>query len=97
MTHGPREEPPDLELPLNGGFSPLAGFMTIRDHTAVCRDMRLGDGARWRMPITLDVGEPPNDAEITIDTAESTAEEAAQKIILHLEKAGYLSAEPAQA
>ena len=38
--------------------------------------------------------EAPDDAEITIDTAELTAEEAAQKIILHLEKEGFVSGEP---
>ena len=39
--------------------------------------------------------EAPGDAEITLDTAELTAEEAAQKIVLHLEKEGYVSGEPA--
>ena len=92
-----RGEPPDLELPLNGGVSPLTGFMTSRDHAAVCRDMRLGDGAPWPIPITLERGGAPDDAESTLDTAESTAEEAAQRIILHLEKEGYVSAEPGQA
>jgi ATP sulfurylase (sulfate adenylyltransferase) len=45
----------DLELLLNGGFSPLTGFMTRRDYESVCNDMRLGDGTLWPMPITLDV------------------------------------------
>ena len=47
----------DLELLLNGGFSPLAGFMTSSDHASVCADMRLADGTLWPMPITLDVPE----------------------------------------
>ena len=45
----------DLELLLNGGFSPLSGFMTSSDHSAVCEKMRLADGTLWPMPITLDI------------------------------------------
>ncbi|MGB0652274.1 MAG: bifunctional sulfate adenylyltransferase/adenylylsulfate kinase [Thermoplasmatota archaeon] len=45
----------DLELLLNGGFSPLDGFMGKADYDAVCADMRLADGTLWPMPITLDV------------------------------------------
>ncbi|MEP7072405.1 MAG: bifunctional sulfate adenylyltransferase/adenylylsulfate kinase, partial [Verrucomicrobiota bacterium] len=47
----------DLELLLNGGFSPLRGFMTRADYEPVCRDMRLASGVLWPMPITLDVTE----------------------------------------
>ena len=47
----------DLELLLNGGFSPLRGFMTKADYEGVCKDMRLGSGVLWPMPITLDVKE----------------------------------------
>jgi sulfate adenylyltransferase len=47
----------DLELLLNGGFSPLTGFMTSSDHAPVCADMRLADGTLWPVPITLDVAE----------------------------------------
>ncbi|MGH8999327.1 MAG: sulfate adenylyltransferase [Acidimicrobiia bacterium] len=45
----------DLELLLNGGFSPLRGFMGRADYEAVCAGMRLADGTLWPMPITLDV------------------------------------------
>ena len=45
----------DLELLLNGGFSPLRGFMGQADYNQVCSDMRLADGTLWPMPITLDV------------------------------------------
>lgn len=47
----------DLELVLNGAFSPLTGFMRQPDYEAVCRDMRLASGPLWPVPITLDVSE----------------------------------------
>lgn len=47
----------DLELLLNGGFSPLRGFMTRSDYTTVCASMRLSDGQIWPIPIVLDVSE----------------------------------------
>lgn len=47
----------DLELLLNGGFSPLRGFMCRSDYEGVCQKMRLADGNLWPMPITLDVPE----------------------------------------
>jgi sulfate adenylyltransferase len=45
----------DLELLLNGGFSPLSGFMKRADHDAVCAGMRLADGTLWPIPIVLDI------------------------------------------
>jgi sulfate adenylyltransferase len=47
----------DLELLLNGAFSPLAGFMGKADYESVCSRMRLADGTLWPMPIVLDVPE----------------------------------------
>ena len=47
----------DLELLLNGGFSPLTGFMSKGDYEGVCSSMRLGDGTLWPVPIALDVSE----------------------------------------
>ncbi|KAH0827551.1 hypothetical protein J3R83DRAFT_4272 [Lanmaoa asiatica] len=45
----------DLELILNGGFSPLEGFMTESDYNSVVDTLRLSDGTLFPMPITLDV------------------------------------------
>jgi sulfate adenylyltransferase len=45
----------DLELLLNGGFSPLRSFMSKADHDSVCERMRLADGTLWTIPILLDV------------------------------------------
>lgn len=45
----------DVELLLNGGFSPLRGFMSRRDYESVCSNMRLASGLLWPVPINLDV------------------------------------------
>ena len=47
----------DIELLLNGAFSPLTGFLGKADYDGVVAEMRLADGTLWPMPITLDVTE----------------------------------------
>jgi sulfate adenylyltransferase len=45
----------DIEMLLNGAFSPLEGFLDEADYAGVLSDMRLASGVLWPMPITLDV------------------------------------------
>ncbi len=47
----------DLELLLNGAFSPLNGFMIKNDYESVLNSMRLTNGTLWPIPITLDVSD----------------------------------------
>jgi sulfate adenylyltransferase len=48
----------DIELLLNGGFSPLEGFLTQRDYDTVVTTGRLDDGRLWPLPVVLDVSDP---------------------------------------
>lgn len=45
----------DLEMIANGALSPLKGFMTKGEYTAVLDLMRLPNGIPWTIPITLSV------------------------------------------
>src|SRR5688572_23301085 len=45
----------DVELILNGGFSPLEGFLRKADYQSVVSAMRLANGLLWPIPVTLDV------------------------------------------
>jgi sulfate adenylyltransferase len=67
----------DLELLLNGGFSPLQGFLGRVDYDRVLKEMRLADGTLWPMPITLDVDEAfaaglPEGAQISLNDVQGT-------------------------
>ncbi|CCH46810.1 sulfate adenylyltransferase [Wickerhamomyces ciferrii] len=45
----------DLELILNGGFSPLTGFLTQKDYDGVVEKLHLSNGLVWSIPIVLDL------------------------------------------
>jgi len=45
----------DLDLLMNGAFSPLEGFLDEGDFEKVCSEMRLSSGVLWPIPVTLDV------------------------------------------
>ena len=45
----------DIELMMNGGFTPLDGFMDRQSYEHVLESMRLPCGALWPIPVTLDV------------------------------------------
>ncbi len=47
----------DVELLLNGAFSPLEGFLSQADYRCVLSDLHLENGVLWPMPVTLDVTE----------------------------------------
>jgi len=47
----------DLELLMNGGFSPLNAFMSRADYESTCTRMRLQDGTIWPIPVVLDVSD----------------------------------------
>ncbi len=47
----------DLELILNGAFSPLEGFLDRADYESVVSNMRLVSGVLWPIPVTLDVSQ----------------------------------------
>ncbi|KAJ1979596.1 Sulfate adenylyltransferase [Dimargaris xerosporica] len=47
----------DLELILNGGFSPLEGFLNQRDYQSVLDTHRLHNGVVWTIPIVLDLSQ----------------------------------------
>jgi sulfate adenylyltransferase len=60
----------DIELILNGGFSPLEGFMGQADYENVVANLRLADGLLWPMPVNLDVSEEFAD---TVEIGETIA------------------------
>lgn len=45
----------DVELLMNGAFSPLTGFMSGDEYERVVRDSRLGNEMAWTIPVVLDV------------------------------------------
>ncbi len=83
-------------------IEPLGGFILVHVATPleVCEQRdRKGLYAKARAGIVKeftgisDPYEEPADADLVIDATDVTAEEAAQQIILHLEREGYVGAD----
>ena len=45
----------DLELLINGAYSPLDSYLGAADHQTVCSEMRLADGVFWPIPVVLNI------------------------------------------
>jgi sulfate adenylyltransferase len=84
-------------------IEPYGGFILVHISTPIetCEERdRKGLYAKARAGIVKeftgisDPYEVPADAEVVIDTAELSAEEAAQEIILHLEREGFIGVSP---
>jgi sulfate adenylyltransferase len=45
----------DLELLINGAYSPLDGYLGAADHQSVCSEMRLTNGVFWPIPVVLNI------------------------------------------
>lgn len=84
-------------------IEPYGGFILVHVATPIetCEERdRKGLYAKARAGIVKeftgisDPYEAPADAEVTINTAELSAEEAAQEIILHLEQQGFIGVSP---
>ena len=84
---------------VRGLIEPLGGFVLVHVSTplAVCEQRdRKGLYAKARAGLikeftgVSDPYEPPLDADVVLDTTDMTPEEAAQEILLHLERQGFL-------
>ncbi len=75
----------DLELILNGGFSPLKGFLNKKDYDSVVQNMRLADETLWPIPITLDIIKEISDKLSQGDKLVLRDKEGFPLAILHIE------------
>ncbi len=75
----------DLELILNGGFSPLKGFLNKKDYDSVVKNMRLADETLWPIPITLDIIKEISDKLSQGDKLVLRDKEGFPLAILHIE------------
>jgi len=75
----------DLELLMNGGFSPLIGFMNQTDYESVLDRMRLKDGTLWPMPICLDISEGVAKSLTVGQTVALRDSEGFMLAVMHLE------------
>ncbi len=69
----------DLELLMNGAYSPLTGFMKKDLYALVCNELKLVHGLFWPLPITLDVSE---EQVARIDSGDKIALKDSEGVIL---------------
>jgi sulfate adenylyltransferase len=60
----------DLELLINGAYSPLDRYLGAAEHQSVCAEMRLADGALWPLPVVLNV---PDELADSLSAGDSLA------------------------
>ncbi len=60
----------DLELLINGAYSPLDGYLGAADHRSVCSEMRLADGTFWPVPVVLNI---PDELADSLASGDSVA------------------------
>jgi sulfate adenylyltransferase len=75
----------ELELLLNGAYSPLRGYMTQTEYDRVMREMRLPDGIFWPMPFVLDITEKAAEAIEAGSTVTLRDQEGVMLAVLHVE------------
>jgi sulfate adenylyltransferase len=92
----------DLRKEVRSMIDPVGGFLLVYMSTPleVCEQRdRKGLYAKARAGVIKeftgisDPYEPPDDADVVIDTTDTTVEEEAQDLILHLEREGYIGVE----
>jgi sulfate adenylyltransferase len=76
----------DLELLMNGAFTPLTGFMGQTAYASVLDSLSLPDGTLWPMPIVLDVAETLADKLAPGDTLALRDGEGFMPAVLHVEE-----------
>jgi len=65
----------ELELIISGAFTPLGGYLTTADLTAVAARSELADGTPWPMPVTLTVPAsaiPADEAHLVLQDPEGS-------------------------
>jgi sulfate adenylyltransferase len=75
----------DLELLMNGAFSPLTGFLSRADYDAVVTRARLADGTLWPVPVTLDIARPSAERIAPGDRVALRDGEGFMLAVLHVE------------
>jgi len=80
----PRQQA-DLDLLMNGAYSPLRGYMGQADYTRVLKEMRLADGTLWPAPVTLDVSEAAAEKLAVGQSVALRDQEGVLLAVLHIE------------